>query len=68
MSRVYRVLIAVSWGLGLLSLVAGIVLRVSPALTQRTNVNARGGLIFAGVLFLCALATREMERTSSPAS
>ena len=50
MSRVYRVLIAVSWGLGLLSLVAGVVLRLAPALAQRTNVYARGGLIFSPAL------------------
>ena len=68
MSRAFRVLIAVSWGLGLLNLVAGIVLKLVPTLIQRTSTTPRGSLVFAGVLFLCALATREMERATTPTS
>ncbi len=66
MSRAYRVLIGVSWGLGLLSLALGATLRLLPSLAERMNTTPRGGLILAGVLFLCALATREMERMTCP--
>ena len=68
MSRAYRGLIGVCWGLGLLSMVAGVVFKLAPTLAERTSLSARGGLIMAGVLFLCALATGEMARPGSPGS
>ena len=64
MSRLYRILIAVCWGLGLLSMVAGAALKFAPNLSRSVNTEPRGGLVFAGVLFLCALATQGMERES----
>lgn len=66
MSRVYRSLIGVCWALGLLCMVAGAVLRFVPIFAERFALSPRGGLILAAVLFLCALATREMERPASP--
>ncbi len=66
MGRIYRSLVWVSWGLGLLSMVTGIAFKLVPALTEMTTFSPRGGLVLSGVLFLCSLATREMERTSSP--
>ncbi len=66
MSRVCRVLIRMSWALGLLSMTGGVVLKVVPPWSDTLRTSPRAGLIFAGVLFLCALATREMVQASSP--
>ncbi len=52
-----------AWGLGVLSLLAGAVLRVLGNWPASFKATPRGGLIFAATPFLCALATREMERT-----
>ena len=68
MSRVYRSLAGACWVVGFLSMVVGVVLRLVPTLYQKTPVPPRGILILAGVLFLCVLATREMERTGTPPS
>ena len=65
MSRVYSSLTEVCWALGVLSLLAGVILKFVPILQQRFGVDARSGLIFAGTLFLCALATEAMERAVS---
>jgi hypothetical protein len=65
MLRAYRTLFVGSWGLGILGTVGGVVLRVVPGLEAKTGLSARGFLILAGVLFLCALATREMEQVAS---
>jgi hypothetical protein len=67
MASLCRRLVQVCWGLGLICMLASVVLRVVPVLRE-TSFTTRGGLILAGVLFLCALATREMERTVSPSS
>ncbi|MBI1956432.1 MAG: hypothetical protein HYS38_08570 [Acidobacteria bacterium] len=66
MASLYRIIFGVSWGLGLLSLVGAVVLKVVPAWREVVNTNSHGGLIFASALFLCALATREMQRVQSP--
>ena len=68
MARLCRSLIRVSWGLGLLCTVLGVLIRLVPYLEAKSTFTARGVLILAGVLFLCALATREMERTVTPGS
>ncbi len=68
MARLCRSLVQLSWALGLLSMLAGILFRLAPILQNKTTLSSRGGLILAGVLFLCTLATREMERTVSPGS
>jgi hypothetical protein len=68
MARLCRSLVQVCWGLGLLCLLGGVVFRLVPILSDRTSFTSRGGLILAGVLFLCSLATREVERTVSPGS
>ena len=68
MARLCRSLIRVCWGLGLFCMLAGVLIRLAPNVAQKTALESRGVLIFAGVLFLCALATREMERTVSPPS
>jgi hypothetical protein len=66
MARIYRTLFQACWALGLLSLLAGIVLKARPTLADRLGTSPRGGLALAAVLFLCALATREMGKTASP--
>jgi hypothetical protein len=63
MAKLYRVVFQLSWALGLLSLLAAVVLRLAPSLLERTGLSPRGALGFAVALFLCAIATREMERT-----
>jgi hypothetical protein len=68
MARLCRSLAEVCWALGLLCMLAGVLFRLVPSLMERTTFTSRGGLILAGVLFLCSLATREVERTVSPAS
>lgn len=68
MARIYRMVFEVCWGLGVLSLLAAIVLRLAPTLALRLATSPRGGLLLAGVLFLCALTTREMSKASSSTS
>ncbi len=63
MSKVYRSLLEVCWGLGLVSLVAVVVLKLLPILQDKLGVTPRGGLILAAVLFLCVLATGEAGKT-----
>jgi len=62
MSRFYRRLAEACWVVGLLSIVVGVVIKLVPALYLRTPIAPRGLLILAGVMFLCVLATRDMER------
>ena len=66
MARIYRTLFQACWGLGILSLLAGIMLKALPTLADRLGTSPRGGLALAAVLFLGALATREMGKTASP--
>jgi hypothetical protein len=66
MTGVYQIVRKVSWGLGMISLVAGLVLRLAMVWRDATwVVSTRGALIGAAVLFLCSLATGEMEHTGS---
>lgn len=62
MMKIYRAVAQLSWALGVLSLLAAVILRVGHLRIGR-SVSAQGGLEFAGVLFLCALATWRMART-----
>jgi len=66
MTRIYRILFQACWGLGILSLLAGMVLKLLPAWADRLATSPRGGLALAAVLFLCALATAEMGKKTSP--
>lgn len=68
MARICRFLFQACWGLGILSLLAGMVLKLLPAWADRLRTSPRGGLALAAVLFLCALATREMGKTTTPGS
>jgi hypothetical protein len=62
MSKAYRRLLEMCWGLGLICTVASVVLRLLPTLQEKLPVSPRGGLVLAAVLFLCALATGEARR------
>ena len=66
MSRVYRTVLEVCWGLGVICTVAVIVLKLLPILQNKLNVSPRSGLILAAVLFLCVLATGEARKTLPP--
>jgi hypothetical protein len=61
MARVYRIIVKACWGLGVLSLVIGVAIKLFPDWGVRLDTSPRGGLILAVTLFLCALATRAME-------
>ena len=61
MARVYRIVVKACWGLGVLSLVIGVAIKLFPCWTASLEASPRGGLVTAATLFLCALATRAME-------
>ncbi len=63
MARLYRSLMEVCWALGMLSLVLGVIVKLSPVLMRWLDTQPRGILVFAGVLFLSAIATRAVGRT-----
>ncbi|MGA9055202.1 MAG: hypothetical protein WB763_01690 [Terriglobia bacterium] len=63
MGKVYRTVLGVSWGLGVICMVASLVLKLLPSLEIKLDVTPRGGIVMAAVLFLCALATGEAGRT-----
>ena len=65
MSMFYRSLVKVCWGLGLISMVAGIVLKLLPMLQDKLGVASHHGMTLAAVLFLGALATGEVRRILS---
>lgn len=61
MTQILRIVFQLSWWLGLLNIVAAVVIKL---LQAEQRVRVRGGTLFliAGTFFLCALATREMQR------
>jgi hypothetical protein len=61
MATLYRILVEFCWAAGVLAMLWAVVLRFVPALNQIAVVTPKGVLIFASTLFLCTLATREME-------
>jgi len=63
MAQLLRILVQLSWALGLLSMVAAAVVKLLQ-LDTRLSVAGHTLLLAAGTFFLCALATREMQRTS----
>ena len=62
MARVYRIMVKACWGLGVLSLVIGVAIKLFPSWAARLDTSPRGGLLVAVTLFLWALATRAMEQ------
>jgi hypothetical protein len=63
MSKVYRSVLEVCWGLGLICTVAAIVVRLLPILQLKLGFSPRGCLMLAAVLFLGVLATGEARKT-----
>ncbi len=62
----FRIVSGITWGLGILSLIGGIVLRLAAQWGQaHWNASARGAVIFAAALFLCTIATRALAQQSS---
>ena len=62
MTKIYDTLIRLSWALGLLSLLAAVVIRLL-RLSGKLRVEPRTLLLLACAFFLCALATKALERT-----
>jgi uncharacterized membrane protein len=62
MTQIYRIVCKLSWALGLLSILAGVVIKLAH-LEARVTVTSHTALIVAGTFFLCSIASREMERT-----
>jgi hypothetical protein len=63
MGKVYRTVLGVSWGLGVICLVGSLVLKLMPSLERSLAITTRGGITLAAVFFLCALASGEVGRT-----
>jgi hypothetical protein len=61
MTQVYSIVGKLSWALGLLSILASVAVKLLH-LEARVTMTAHTGFLIAGTFFLCALATREMQR------
>ena len=64
MTQIYRIVFVLSWVLGLVSILAGAMIKVLH-LAATVMVAPHTGFIAACAFFLCALATREMQRAQS---
>ena len=62
MTQVYRIIVQISWVLGLISIVAAFLIKLLH-LETRLTVASHTAFLVAGTFFLCALATRELQRT-----
>ena len=56
-----RILFQLAWALGMLSIVAAIVVKFGQ-LDAKVNVAGHTLFLIAGTFFLCALATKEMQK------
>ncbi|MBI4460432.1 MAG: hypothetical protein HY648_10290 [Acidobacteria bacterium] len=66
MTNLYRMILGASWSLGVLCLIAAVALELVPGWRDVVHIDSRGMLIAASALFLCTLATREIQRTQPP--
>ena len=64
MKQLLRIVFQLSWWLGLLSIVAAVVVKLMQA-EQRVLVTGHTLFLVAGTFFLCAIATREMQRAGT---
>ena len=64
MTRLFRAVFQLSWALGVLSILAAVVVKLAQ-LETRATVTGHTLFLVAGTFFLCALATREMERATT---
>ena len=61
MTQIYRIVSKLSWALGLFSILAAVVIKLAH-LEARVTITSHTAFVVAGTFFLCALATREMQR------
>jgi hypothetical protein len=61
MKPILRLLFQLSWLLGILSIIAAVAVKLF-LLEARVRVTGHTLFVVAGTFFLCALATREMEK------
>jgi len=64
MARLFRGVFQLSWVLGVLSIAVAVVVKLAH-LEPRLGATAHTLFLVAGAFFLCALATREMERSAA---
>lgn len=64
MTQLLRIVFQLSWWLGLLSIVAAVVVKLM-RIEQSARVTGHTLFLVAGTFFLCALATREMQRAGN---
>jgi hypothetical protein len=62
MARIYRLVTQLSWALGLLSIATAVIVKLFH-LASKVEIEPSTFLLAASTFFLCALATRAMERT-----
>jgi hypothetical protein len=62
MTQLLGVLFRLSWALGVLNIVAGVAVKLF-VLESRMRVTGHTLFLIAGTFFLCALATRELQRS-----
>jgi predicted membrane channel-forming protein YqfA (hemolysin III family) len=65
MAQIYRIVFVLSWVLGMVGILAGVVVKLL-LLEPRAHVTGHTLFLVAGTFFLCALATREMQRSAAP--
>ena len=63
MTAFLRIVLQISWWLGLLNIAAAVVIKILQ-LEQRVRVTAHTLFLVAGTFFLCVLATRAMQKVS----
>ena len=61
MTQLLSLVLKLSWLLGVLSIIAGVVVKLLQIET-RARVTGHNLFLVAGTFFLCALATREMQK------
>jgi hypothetical protein len=64
MTQVLRIVFQLSWWLGLLSIVLAVVVKLLQA-EQQVTVTGHTLFLVASTFFLCALATREMQKAKA---
>ncbi len=62
MTQILRLVFQLSWWLGLLSIVAAVIIKLLQA-EQQARVTGHTLFLVGSTFFLCALATREMQKS-----
>ena len=61
MNQIYRIMLPACWLLGLLSMLAAVIVKLAH-LSATFTIAPHTGFIAAAAFFLCALATRELQK------